>query len=136
MTDRPTLAQLLEAVQLHLESHVIPAVRPEPRLYFQTLVALNLLKIAQREVQAGDAPAHAEAASLSALIGQPVPPAELPTHNHALAHAIRTGDYDAPDRWADLSAHVGGVVGAQLMMNAPQLAQRFKTEDETGQHPH
>ncbi|MFN8531896.1 MAG: DUF6285 domain-containing protein, partial [Anaerolineae bacterium] len=49
--DRPTLTELIDAVRTHLESALIPAVKGDARLYFQTLIAINLLKTAEREIQ-------------------------------------------------------------------------------------
>jgi hypothetical protein len=129
MYDRPSLSELLDAVRLHLEGAVIPAVRADRRLYFQTLVAVNVLKIAMREL--GLAPAHAasEWAGLNALEGVETPaPAALTElnaaiagRNRALCAAIRAGDYDDPDRRAVLFAHVMATTRAQLEVANPRL---------------
>ena len=47
MSDRPTAAELIEAVSEFLSTEVLPAA-PDHRLKFRTLVALNALAIAQR----------------------------------------------------------------------------------------
>ena len=51
MIDRPTLAELIDAARMHMETNVIPAVREDRKLYFRTLVAINVLKIAERELE-------------------------------------------------------------------------------------
>ena len=143
MTDRPSLEQLLDAVRLHLETLVIPAVRAEPKLYFQTLVAVNVLKIAQREVVHGQALSEAEWASLNTLTHEGSPhPSDLhavtdglATRNRELVADIRAGKYDEPSANTRLAQHVEGVVSGQLMLNAPTLAQRLRAEDEASVHP-
>ncbi len=143
MTDRPNLEQLLDAVRIHLESLVIPAVRAEPKLYFQTLVAVNVLKIAQREVAHGQALSETEWASLNALTGEAASISAdlraasdaLTVRNRALSADIRAGKYDEPGVSTRLAQHVENVVGGQLMLNAPTLAQRLRAEDDTGEYP-
>lgn len=143
MTDRPTLDQLLEAVLMHLETQIIPAVRAEPRLYFQTLVAANVLKIARREGAHGQELLIHEWASLGVLTGDnpPLPTdlrdaaIQLRAHNRALCADIRAGKYANPADSERLAAHVAGVVARQLQINNPALAKRLKNEDESGQHP-
>lgn len=51
MPDRPTAAELVEAVREFLSTEVAPAVA-DHRLRFRTLVAMNALGIALRELQA------------------------------------------------------------------------------------
>ncbi len=51
MSDRPTAAELIEAVSEFLSAEVLPAAT-DHRLKFRTLVALNALAIAQRELAA------------------------------------------------------------------------------------
>lgn len=53
MSDRPTAAELIEAVSEFLSTEVLPAA-PDHRLKFRTLVALNALAIAYRELEASD----------------------------------------------------------------------------------
>lgn len=143
MTDRPTLDQLLEAVLMHLETQIIPAVRAEPRLYFQTLVAANVLRIARREGAHGQALLTHEWASLDVLTGDmPHLPidlrdaaTQLRARNRVLSADIRAGKYANPADSERLAAHVNGVVARQLQVNNPALAKRLKDEDDSGQHP-
>ena len=50
MNDRPTAAELVEATREYLETEVLPAL-DDQRLRFRTLVAINALGIAQRELE-------------------------------------------------------------------------------------
>lgn len=141
MTDRPTLEQLIEAVQQHLETHIIPAVRADQRLYFQTLVAINALKIAGRELAAGPTPDQREWDDLNRLHNSPSTPTPpdlktaLVARRQALCQAIRAGQYDSPAAWQRLRQYVTRQVEAQLMINAPAFAQKLWAEDDSGRHP-
>lgn len=53
MHDRPTAVELLEAVAEFLEREVLPGA-PDHRAKFRTLVALNALAIARRELESAD----------------------------------------------------------------------------------
>jgi hypothetical protein len=67
VTDRPTAAELAEAVREFLESEVLP-VAADDRLRFRTLVAMNALGIVHRELAALPAEDDSEARSLAARI--------------------------------------------------------------------
>jgi hypothetical protein len=53
--DRPTPAELAEAVREFLQEEILP-ILDDQRLKFRTLVAINGLDIAQRELQATTTP--------------------------------------------------------------------------------
>jgi hypothetical protein len=53
MSDRPTAAELIEAVAEFLSTEVLPTAA-DHRLKFRTLVALNALAIAYRELEASN----------------------------------------------------------------------------------
>lgn len=69
MSDRPTASELVEATREFLEREVLPAAE-DGRLRFRTLVAINALGIAQRELEAAveDVLTPAEAAELASRI--------------------------------------------------------------------
>jgi hypothetical protein len=73
MHDRPTALELIEAVTEFLSTEALPAAT-DHRLKFRTLVALNALGIATRELQAS-----------SSVLLEPAEVAEL-------ARRIRAGD--------------------------------------------
>jgi len=54
VSDRPSASELVEATREFLEREVLAAVT-DPRLRFRTIVAINALGIAQRELEGGEA---------------------------------------------------------------------------------
>lgn len=132
MYDRPNAQELIDAVRLHLEQHVIPAARPNPRLYFQTLVAVNVLKIVGREL--GLAEQHAAAEWVGLNLVQNVETL-MPTHLSEIQAAIasryrtlcadiRAGSYDETTRKQMLFEHVKSVTMAQLQVANPKYLQQ------------
>lgn len=77
--DRPTPAELAEAVREFLEREVLP-LADDHRLKFRTLVAINGLGILQRELESEEDPG--DAAELAARVrdGHPPPLEELKDH--------------------------------------------------------
>jgi Domain of unknown function (DUF6285) len=101
MTDRPTAEELLEAVWEFLSGEVLPTV-DDQRLKFRTLVAMNALGIARRELESDDTGLTED---------------KLRT----LAARIRAGDVPA-DAHAVLKAHVAG----KLRISNPQYLERYE----------
>jgi hypothetical protein len=101
MSDRPTALELLEAVEEFLSSEVLPTL-DDQRLKFRTLVAMNALGIARRELEA-DEPGLGE------------------DEIRELARRIRAGDVPA-DAHAILKEHVA----AKLRISNPQYLERYE----------
>lgn len=101
MSDRPTALELLEAVEEFLSSEVLPTL-DDQRLKFRTLVAMNALGIARRELDA-DEPGLGE------------------DEIRELARRIRAGDVPA-DAYAILKEHVA----AKLRISNPQYLERYE----------
>lgn len=101
MSDRPTALELLEAVEEFLSSEVLPTL-DDQRLKFRTLVAINALGIACRELQA-DEPGLGE------------------DEIRELASRIRAGDVPA-DAHAVLKEHVA----AKLRVSNPRYLERYE----------
>jgi hypothetical protein len=129
MYDRPYLHELIAAARQHLEDQVIPVTRGiNHRLYFQTLVAANVLRIAERELALGSGHFHAQWTRLNLLMGEEAPPADpaeraqaLAQRNARLCAAIRAGEYD--DNPA-LFSHLKACATEQLEVANPRwLAQ-------------
>jgi hypothetical protein len=100
--DRPTAAELIEAVTEFLSTEMLPAAT-DHRLKFRTLVALNALAIASRELQAeADEPLSAEEVV-------------------ELAKRIRAGDVRDGDH-AVLKEHVA----AKLRISNPAYLERYE----------
>ena len=98
--DRPTPEELVEAVREFLEQEILPGLA-EHRLRFRTLVAMNALGIAARELAAEDAgPPEAE--------------------QRALARQIRAGE--APDGTLALLKEQ---VAAKLRIASPRYLERY-----------
>jgi len=137
MYDRPDLNELLDAVRMHLEDQVIPVVKPDPRLYFHTLVAINLLKIAGRELKYRDAHLQAAWQRLNALEdtdkAMPADAQEaldaLALRNDGLCEAIRAGAYDAEARRTALFEHLLQSTHEQLEVASPRHLQIIQQED-------
>ena len=92
MTDRPTAPELLEAVTEFLSSEVLPATT-DPRLKFRTLVALNALGIAYRELTAASGAEPRGEEELAELAGRiragDVPDDALPVLKEHVAAKLR-----------------------------------------------
>jgi hypothetical protein len=82
MTDRPDAAELVEAVLEFLAEEVLPNA-PDHRAKFRTLVAMNALGIARRELESDERfPSEEELRELARRIraGATVDRAELTAH--------------------------------------------------------
>ena len=101
MSDRPTALELLEAVEEFLSSEVLPTL-DDQRLKFRTLVAMNALGIARRELEADD-------------------PGLSQDELRELARKIRAGDVPA-DTHSLLKEHVA----AKLRISNPQYLERYE----------
>lgn len=107
MHDRPTVAELVEAVREFLERDVMAAT--DGRVQFHTRVAVNVLGMVERELRDGPAQASAHAERL----------AELGVESEAeLAAAIRRGDLD--DRYDEVKAVVWETVRDKLRVANPK----------------
>ncbi len=86
MQNRPTAAELIEAVAEFLSRDVAPEL--EGRTAFHLRVALNVLATVGREIEQGDAADRAEQARLADLLGRDAPLEDLVAQ---AATAIRNG---------------------------------------------
>ena len=143
MTERPDLLALLDAVRMHLETNILPSIRAEQRIYFQTLVALNLLKIGQREIAQGADLLREEWAAMNQLQEEAaVMPdredflvSELNARRATLGLAIRGGKYDSPELATRVADYLELTVIAQLALNNPGLSARFANEAAEDTYP-
>src|SRR6185312_7444342 len=78
MPDRPTALELLEAVNEFLAGEVLPLM-DDHRMKFRTLVALNALGIAYRELAAGED-------------GRPLRPDDVPLTEEGIEQARAAGE--------------------------------------------
>ena len=125
MQDRPTYAELLEAVQRFLEADAIPALEGTKK--FHARVAANVLAIVRRELESEDAQLRAEWERLDQLLS----PERLPAAREAMrrrlddrtAHLcdrIRAGDADSGAWRAAVLAHARQTVVEKLAVANPK----------------
>ncbi|MDE3095384.1 MAG: hypothetical protein KGK07_05195 [Chloroflexota bacterium] len=124
MHDRPTVDELLRAVELLLDEQLVPSLDGARR--YNARVAANVVRTVRRELALEEKQLEAEWRGLDVLLG-PLPRpssleimrAALRTRNEALAGRIRAGDADAGDWRALVLAHVRDVVHAKLEVSDP-----------------
>jgi hypothetical protein len=90
-TDRPTAAELLEAIRTHLLDNVMPLLDGQPAFHLR--VAVNALAIVERTMKQGDAMDQAELQSLRTLLEKEGDLLEL---NELLSTRIRAGKLPDP----------------------------------------
>lgn len=133
MYDRPSVFELLTAAREHFEGQIVPLAKAtNHKLYFQTLVAINVLKIVERELAHAPDHTRAEWQRLNAILGvQPMPEDDralqeaLATRNAALCQAIRAGEHDENDA---LFAHLTATTLSQLEVANPKYLAMLKSE--------
>lgn len=105
--DAPSAAELVEAVREFLQNDVLDAT--EGRIQFHTRVAVNVLGMVQRELEAGAGPGRAHAERLAAL---------GVADDAELGAAIRSGALD--DRYDEVKAAVWASVRDKLAVANPR----------------
>ncbi len=128
MTDRPTAAELVEAVCHLLEAEVVPALADQ-RLRFQTLVAANVLAIVGRELGTADVDVRLVWDKLAALLGKTDAPPTHPRDWHAavgqlneeLCQRIRSGHDDEPARFKELLTQLRPLIVRKLEIANPRF---------------
>lgn len=133
MNDRPTVAELLSAARQFLESDLIPALT-DARLRFQSLIAANVLAIAERELATEEAHLAEEWRSFASQRELTAPqPQCLPDLRQAVRHAnarlceqIRNGACDDPDAVRALIAQLRPSIERKLEVANPRYLASFK----------
>jgi len=121
LQDRPTAAELLEAVREFVERDVMGHDEIPSRVAFHARVAVNVLGIVERELTLGPELDAAERERLAALLGHD---SRLEDLTAELARRIRDGSLD--DRRAAVVAHVRESVRAKLLIANPGYLQRVR----------
>lgn len=126
MQDRPSAAELLDAVRAFIEKDVITALDGTAK--FHARVAANVLAIVGRELAMAPAQLEAEWARLDTLLGAAPRPAdasalagEVRARTEALCERIRRGDADAGAFRGATLAHVRATVVEKLAVANPKL---------------
>jgi hypothetical protein len=124
MNDRPDARELIAAARAAFTAEVLPVLREELR--YTGLMIANAMAIAQREIEAGDAPGRAEYERLRNLLsGRSEPPAQdalyraLESYNRRLADEIRAGRFDGRERAAMLE-HLRRTTEEKLAVSNPK----------------
>ncbi|HEY3832001.1 MAG TPA: DUF6285 domain-containing protein [Acidimicrobiia bacterium] len=112
MQDRPTAAELVEAVHEYLEHAVWPEL--EGHTAFHMRVTLKVLDTLRRELELGPAQDAAQQARLEALLGHD---GDTATLERELARGLRDGSVD--DARADVNEHVRATVREKLLVSNP-----------------
>jgi hypothetical protein len=126
MQDRPTIAELLDAIRGFLEKDAIDALDGTAK--FHARVSANVLAIAERELELEATHLAAEWERLNGLLGPlPAPAdqallrAQLAARTEELCERIRRGDADAGPFRAAVLAHVATTVREKLAITNPKL---------------
>lgn len=115
LDERPTAAELIAAVADFLEKKAAPQL--DAHTAFHAKVAVNALRIVERELQRGDAMVAGERARLLALTGLPADTG-LRALNIALCERIADGRLDTGD--AALRDHLLHSVQARIAIDNPK----------------
>ncbi|MGJ3241321.1 MAG: DUF6285 domain-containing protein [Anaerolineae bacterium] len=135
MYDRPTLTELLQSARDHLETRILPLTRnTHHQLYFQTLVAINVMKIAEREYNIRPYHLRSEWTRLHRVMGQDMPTIDndddlevaIQQANTRLCQRIRDGEFDTDYA---LFQHLKARTMAQLEVANPKFLQALHAED-------
>ncbi|MGB7339406.1 MAG: DUF6285 domain-containing protein [Phototrophicaceae bacterium] len=136
MYDRPTLTELLSASIQHFEEKVKPVTKTiNAQLYFQTLVAINVLRIAKQEYAMRPYHLRAEWTRLNMVIGKDLKPIDndddlevaIQAANIKLCERIRQGEFD--DDYA-LFQHLIARTTEQLDVANPKFLQAIRLEEK------
>lgn len=136
MQDRPTALELLQAIRDLLEQEILAGLS-DPRLKYRTLIAINVLRMLEREVPDEEARLRAELGALEELLGfspaePPGDPARLRRRvlevNRELCERIRRGLADADPWRGRVLAHVRSAVEEKLRINNPARLDAFLAE--------
>lgn len=128
MQDRPTAAELLDAVRGFLELELLPAL-DDARLRFRVRVAMNALGIIKRELAREPALLRAEVERLGRLLGHDIAPGNTRPELRSQALAL-AGELAARIRRGDPPAGTLAVLKAigadKLAVASPRYLERYR----------
>jgi hypothetical protein len=125
MQDRPTIDELLGAVEVLFDEQLVPALTGAGQ--YNARVAANVIRTIRRELQQDEPHLEQEWAGLDVLLGPAERPASVAqlrvaigSRTAELSERIRTGDADEGE-WRQLAlAHVRDTVRAKLEASNPK----------------
>lgn len=132
MNDRPSAPELLAAVRLFLEGDLLKSLT-DSRLRFQTLIAANVLGIAEREWQQEEEQLEEEARVLGALLSHERPNTArvgdlrqtVLALNAELCRRIQAGTFDEPGRFKELGQILRQSLVRKLQIANPRYLASF-----------
>jgi Domain of unknown function (DUF6285) len=119
MNDRPTAAELLDAVRHFLETDLLPSLS-DARLRFQTLIAANVLAVAGRELATEKEHLREEWSLLGGAELPADPRLAVEERNRNLCARIRAGDFDEPTAFRSLASTLRQLVLRKLEVANPR----------------
>jgi Domain of unknown function (DUF6285) len=133
MNDRPSAAELVDAVRHYLDADLLPTLT-DARQRFQALVAANVLAIAGRELAGEEAQLVEEWGLLAGLLGAGGPRPEglaalrqaVRQANARLCERIRAGDFDGPADFRGASGVIKELVVRKLEVANPRYLASFR----------
>jgi hypothetical protein len=128
MQDRPTIDELLRAVEVLLEEQLMPTL--EGARGYNARVAANVIKTVRRELRLEEEQLAREWAGLDVVLGTESRPGgaeatkqALFGRNQQLSERIRTGDADSGEWRRLVVAHLRDVTHAKLEVANPKWLQ-------------
>lgn len=125
MHDRPTVEELLRAVQTLLDEQLVPALSGAAK--YNARVAANVVGIVRRELRDDERALDAEWRGLDYVLGVEARPVTLDAtrrglleRNGELSERIRAGDADAGEFRTLALAHLRDVTHAKLEASNPE----------------
>ena len=117
--NRPNTHELVESVREMLEGQLLSALT-DKALVYSTRVAVNILKIVERELQQIDGLIHIESESLRSVLGAQDGDADLDTLNSLLVEKINQGEFDSDN--TALLAHFQRAVLGKIAIDNPHYS--------------
>ncbi len=125
MHDRPTVDELLRAVEILLDEQLVPALEGSRK--YNARVASNVIRIVRRELQHEERQLDAEWRGLDLVLGAAIRPPSLAAakqsmheRNDELSERIREGDADAGEFRDLVLGHLRDTVHAKLEVSNPR----------------
>jgi hypothetical protein len=125
MQDRPTVDELLRAVEALFDEQFVPSLTGS--LQYNARVAANVIRTVRRELQQEESALQQEWASLDVILGAAEKPDTLvglktaiAVRSAQLSKRIRDGDADKGEWRALVLAHVRDAVHAKLVAGNPK----------------
>lgn len=114
--NRPTTGELVESVREMMEENLLPSLE-DKNLIYQSRVAINVLKIVERELQQLQDLLDSEQQGLQDLLGEK---GGIESLNVRLVDKINAGDYDGDNR--QLITHFEQVVLKKIAIDNPSYS--------------